>query len=68
MSGWGVVPSGDRALDARRTERVRWHRVLEAMDRLVDAPHNDCEHTRDLYLSAKASWWAAMLRLDGVRT
>lgn len=62
------VPSGDRDLDARRNERVAWHRVLDTMKTVAATPPAHADLARRRYESAKAIWWRFWLRLDQVRT
>lgn len=64
---YGVAPSGDKELDARRNERVTWHRVVERMRDLAETPLNRADGARNHYIAAKAAWMRAFLRLDQVR-
>ncbi len=66
--GWfAATPSGDRELDARRNERIAWHRVVEAMRTLADTPLEHAEFSRRRYETAKGVWIRTWLRLDQVR-
>ncbi len=62
--GWcSVIPSGDKILDARRNERVAWHRVIEAMRTLADTPLASADVARRRYESARGAWLLTWLRL-----
>lgn len=66
--GWcATTPSGDRELDARRNERVAWHRVLDTMKALTATAPDRSERARRQYETAKAVWTRSWLRLDQVR-